>query len=151
MCMRAPASAVAPVAAASAVRCEMVSRVARAGKSVRVDPAPLLAREARRLLRDRLCRLDRDGLRGRPLLDGDEVLLAERVLDQAEDHADAGGGEADVPVDLLSEPAGDERREEGAEVDAHVENGERGVAARVVARVERADDGADVRLQKDRA
>ena len=48
--------------------------------------------------------------------------------------------EADVPVDALSEIAADQRRDERAEVDAHVEDREAGVAALIVGRVERADD-----------
>ncbi len=53
--------------------------------------------------------------------------------------------------DLLAEIAADERRDEGAEVDPHVEDREAGVAARVVGRVELADDGADVRLEQSGA
>ena len=45
-------------------------------------------------------------------------------------HADAGAREAEVPVDALREVAGDERPEERAEVDPHVEDREAGVAAR---------------------
>ena len=56
--------------------------------------------------------------------------------------------ESAVPVDLLPEVPADQRRDERAEVDAHVEDREAGVAARVAWRVELADDGADVRLQQ---
>ena len=44
-----------------------------------------------------------------------------------------------------------QRRDERAEVDAHVEEGEAGVAPRIVARVKRSDDGADVRLEQSGA
>src|SRR5260221_385524 len=49
-----------------------------------------------------------------------EILRAGDVLHQAEHHADAGGAEADVPVDALPEVAAYQRRDERAEVDAHV-------------------------------
>ena len=77
-----------------------------------------------------------------------EVLGAEHVLDEAEHHPDAGGAEADVPVDALTEIAADQRRDERAEVDAHVEDREAGVAPLVVVRVELADDHADVALEQ---
>ena len=57
-------------------------------------------------------------------------------------------GEPDVPVDALREIAGDERPEECAEVDPHVEDREPRVAPRVARRVERTDERADVRLQE---
>jgi hypothetical protein len=38
-----------------------------------------------------------------------EILSSQHVLDEAEDHADAGRGEPDVPADALSEIAADER------------------------------------------
>ena len=50
----------------------------------------------------------------------------------------------EVPVDALPEIAADQRRDERAEVDPHVEDREAGVAAVVVRRVELADDDADV-------
>ena len=53
-----------------------------------------------------------------------------------------------MPVDLLAERGTNERRDECAEVDAHVEDREAGIAARIVARVERADDRGDVRFQQ---
>ena len=57
-------------------------------------------------------------------------------------------GEADVPVDALRQIAGDERPDERAEVDPHVEDREAGVAARVARLVERSDERADVRLEQ---
>jgi hypothetical protein len=53
-----------------------------------------------------------------------------------------------VPVDLLAEEAADERRQERAQVDPHVEDREARVATRIVLRVEAADHGAHVRLQQ---
>ena len=76
---------------------------------------------------------------------------AGHVLNEAEHHADAGRGEAEVPVDVLSEIAADERREERAEVDAHVEDREPGIAPLVLGRIELADDDADVAFQQPRA
>ena len=69
-----------------------------------------------------------------------EVLRAEHVLHEAEDHADARRGEADVPVHPLAEIPADERRDEGAEVDSHVVDREAGVAPRVLCAVKRPDD-----------
>ena len=61
-----------------------------------------------------------------------EVLAAEHVLNHAEHHADAGRGETEVPVDALPEIPADQRRDERAEIDPHVEDRETGVAADVV-------------------
>ena len=79
-------------------------------KSVRIDAAAIrphsCARE--RLLRPR-CGTVRPPPSARVFgvpTTGDEVLAAVDVLNEAEHHADAGGGESDVPVDLLAEPAG---------------------------------------------
>ena len=70
----------------------------------------------------------------------DGGLAHEHVLDQADGHAD--GGEAEAPVEALHVPqqAGEQRAEQGADVDAHVEDGETGVAARVLAGVQLAED-----------
>ena len=72
----------------------------------------------------------------------------EDVLRQAKQHTDAGRREAEMPIDALREVSGDERTNERAEVDAHVEQGESGVAARVPLPIERADERAHVRLQQ---
>ena len=94
--------------------------------------------------------MNRRGLRflRQPIQRRLEPPLAEHVLDQAEHHAEAGRGEAEVPVDALREIAGDQRPDECAEVDPHVEDREPGVAPRVARRVQRSDDRADVRLQQ---
>jgi hypothetical protein len=67
---------------------------------------------------------------------------------QAEQHADAGRREAEMPIDALRQISGDERANERAEVDTHVEQGEPGVAAGVSLPIERADERAYVRLQQ---
>jgi hypothetical protein len=77
---------------------------------------------------------------------------AQDVLDESEGHADRGGAEAEVPGDLLPQRADHQRGEERAEVDAHVEDGEAGVPARVlVLAVQVPDERGDVRLEQPRA
>ncbi len=87
-------------------------------------------------------------LRREPLDRGRELLLPEDVLDDSEEHADAGAREPGMPVHFLREVPGDDRAEEGAEVDAHVENGEPRVPAVIARLVERSDEDRNVRLQK---
>ena len=70
------------------------------------------------------------------------------VLNDAEHHADARRGEAEMPVDRLPQVAAHQRREERAEVDPHVEDREPRVAALVLGRVELPDDDADVALEQ---
>ncbi len=77
-----------------------------------------------------------------------EILRAGDILNQPEHHADARGAEADVPVDALSEVAADERRDERAEVDAHVVDREAGVAPVVLRTIQRADDHGGVALEQ---
>src|ERR1700756_2140309 len=77
-----------------------------------------------------------------------DMFLAGDVLDDAERHADSGRAEAVMPVDALPERSADQRRDKGAEVDAHVEDGKAGVAPYIFFRVKRSDDAADVRLQQ---
>ncbi len=87
----------------------------------------------------------------------------QHVGDEPERHADAGGAEAPVPAIgrieaagaepalegiALRQEAGHQRREEAADVDAHVEDREAGVAALVAGRIEPADHGADVGLEQ---
>ena len=76
-----------------------------------------------------------------------QVLATEGVLHQAERHADRGEAEAEVEAPLLLQQAGEQRTEQGAEVDAHVEDREAGVAALVVLVVERADERGGVGLE----
>ena len=63
-------------------------------------------------------------------------------------HADAGGGKAVMPARLLAERAADERRQEGADIDADIEDGIGAVAAVVAGRVEAADLGGNIRLER---
>ena len=70
---------------------------------------------------------------------------------EADEHPDARRAEAPVPPDGLAEEARHDLAEEGAEVDAHVEDRESGVAPRPALWVEVADDGRDVRLEQPRA
>ena len=71
-----------------------------------------------------------------------------KVQGETEHHPDAGGAEAVVPADLLTQCAAHQRRERGAEVDAHVEDRERAVAPRVTLRIQPADLGGDVGLER---
>ena len=57
-------------------------------------------------------------------------------------------GQQSLELLALREPADDERGGEGAEVDAHVEEREAGVAPGVAVRVEPADERADARLEQ---
>ena len=74
---------------------------------------------------------------------------------QADHHADAGGDEHPLVVrvgvgaeDLARQPAGDDRRDHRADVDAHVEDRETGIAAGIALHVELADHGRDDRLEQ---
>ena len=53
-----------------------------------------------------------------------------------------------MPAEFLAERAAHQRRQERAEIDADIENREGAVAAAVAGRVERADLGRDVRLER---
>src|SRR4029077_7056438 len=68
--------------------------------------------------------------------------------DQSEEHPDAGRRESPVPVHSLAKEAGDERREESAEIDASVEDREASVASRTAFGIEIADDRRHVRLEQ---
>jgi len=60
---------------------------------------------------------------------------APEIEHEAQHHTHSGGAEAVVPAQLLAQRAADQRREERAQVDAHVEDREGAVAARVAGRV----------------
>ena len=77
-----------------------------------------------------------------------EVLGVGQILDDADGHADADGDEGEAPVDELANVADDERGDPGADVDAHVVDGEAGVAAGVAGGIEAADERGDVRLEE---
>ena len=91
---------------------------------------------------------------------------ASHVDPHAEGHADSGGAEAPVPGGrrvqagglepgleglALRQPARRQRRGEGAQVDAHVEDREARVPAMVARRVQAADQRADARLEQSRS
>ena len=76
-----------------------------------------------------------------------EISRAHPILNQPEHHTDSGGSEAPVPVVALTEESSHERSEEGAEVDAHIEDGEAGVTPRPSLRIQLTDHRADVRLE----
>ena len=80
-----------------------------------------------------------------------EILSRVVELDQAEQHADCGQREADVPAEFCCNDRDEKRAEERTEVDAHVEDREPGIAPRATLRVELRDDGADVGLQQAHA
>ena len=69
-------------------------------------------------------------------------------MDQPERHAHARAGEAQVPIHFLSEITRDERADERAEVDAYVKDGEPRIPPRVALFVQRAHQGAYVRLEQ---
>ena len=92
-----------------------------------------------------------------------QVLPAQDVLDQAEEHAHRGGSEPEVPGRgrrnavvgqegaepvALDQEARDDRRGERADVDAHVEDGVAGGATDVLLAVELTDHRADVGLEQ---
>ncbi len=66
---------------------------------------------------------------------------------KARQHADAGQSKSRPPAERLAKQAAEDRRPEGAEIDAVIIEGETGIAARIALRVELADDGRDVGLQ----
>ena len=80
-----------------------------------------------------------------------QVFLAPEELAQAEYHADARGAEPVAPAVGLSQVAADDRGKQRAQVDAGVEQRETGVSARIVLRVQLADDRGDVRLEESNA
>src|SRR5262245_4886178 len=80
-----------------------------------------------------------------------QVFAAYHVLNQAERHPDASRSEADMPVDILAEVTAYQRRDERANVDAHVKDREARVAALVFRTVELADNRARVRFEQPRA
>ena len=90
----------------------------------------------------------RSGCRvGHRLADISEALPAGHVLRESNEHADACKRKAQVPVDLLADVSHDERGEQGAEVDAHVEDREATIAAGVAGGIEVANHRAHTRLQ----
>ena len=78
----------------------------------------------------------RRALRVKPIDGRLQPMPAQHILNQSEHHAHAGTGETEVPIDSLGEPARDERPQEGAEVDSHVEDREPRVAPFISALVQ---------------
>ena len=77
-----------------------------------------------------------------------EIAPEHHVLGQAERHADRRGAEAVVEPDAGLQQAGDQRADEGAEVDAEIEQREAAVGAGVALLVERAEQRRRVGLQR---
>ena len=63
-------------------------------------------------------------------------------------HADAGGGKAVMPARLLAERAADQRRQERSDIDADIKDRIGAVAAAVARRIETANLGRDIRLER---
>ncbi len=53
-----------------------------------------------------------------------------------------------MPADLFAERAADERRQEGADIDADIEDRIGAVAARIAGRIKAADLGRNIRLER---
>jgi hypothetical protein len=66
-------------------------------------------------------------------------------------HSEAGGGKADVPVVGVGQLGAHDLPDGRAQVDAHVEDGEGGVAPTILLGVQLPDHGRDVRLKESRA
>src|SRR5437764_15309805 len=77
-----------------------------------------------------------------------EIFSPERVLNQPRRHADTRQSKAPMPVDGLADIAASQRRNECADVDAHVEDRKSGVATVVILTVKLAYHGTDARLQQ---
>ena len=77
-----------------------------------------------------------------------EIFSAGDVLREPEDHSESRRCEADEPVHTLAQIAAHQRRDERAEIDAHVEDREARIAPVIVRPVQPAHDHADVPLQE---
>src|SRR3954471_3918729 len=90
--------------------------------------------------------------RGRPRTQITEGFVgASPISENANEHAHTRRAKAEVPGDFFAQIAGDERSDEGTEVDAHVEDRESGVAPRSAFRIQVSDDGRDVGLEQSGA
>src|SRR6516162_7000050 len=74
-------------------------------------------------------------------------LLPPQIKQQASDHADASGRKPILPAVKLTECSTHQRRKEGPQIYAHIEDGEGPVAARIALRVEAPHLRGDVRLK----
>ena len=84
---------------------------------------------------------------------GEELILQQSESEDGDNHCDAGAEEApleggEIVPAALAERTADERRDESAEVDAHVENGESGILTIVAMLVEVANHCRDVGLEE---
>ena len=77
-----------------------------------------------------------------------EMLTGRQELRDAERHTHARRHEADAPTVSLREPRGDQRSDEGADVDAHVEDREAGVPTAAALGIQVGDQRRDVRLEQ---
>ena len=73
------------------------------------------------------------------------------ILNDPEDHADAGRAESEMPADFLSEVTADQRPDQGADIDAHVIVRIPGVSFRSSFRIELADQTADIGFEQSGA
>ena len=76
-----------------------------------------------------------------------EKFLAPQVEEESADHAYAGCAESVGPAEFLSQSAANQRREEGAQVHAHVVDAVSAVEARVAGRIEAAHLRREVGLE----
>ena len=67
---------------------------------------------------------------------------------EADQHTDAGGGKAVMPSRLFAQRTADQRRQKRTDIDADIEDREGAVAAVVTRRIEAADLGRDVGLER---
>ena len=77
-----------------------------------------------------------------------KVPATEGVLNQPADHPDSRCAKSNVPVHALPEIAAHQRRDEGAEVDAHVVDREARVATMILRSVETSHDDRGIALEE---
>jgi hypothetical protein len=102
----------------------------------RRDCAPVVAPERREVIAALGELVDRQARRGG------------EVNAEPDQHADAGGAEAVMPAGAFAEAAADERRQKRTEIDADIEDRVGAVAPAVARRIEAADLGRDVGLER---
>src|SRR5579883_2378759 len=76
-----------------------------------------------------------------------EVRLPPQIQKQPGHHAYARGAEAVLPTPHLTERSTDQRRKERAQIDAHVEDGEGAIAARIARRVKASNLSGNIGLE----
>src|ERR1041385_1349710 len=80
-----------------------------------------------------------------------EILPAPHILNEPERHPDTRGSEPVVPVDLLPQITANDGGDQGAQIYAHIEDGESGITAGIGLGVERSPPRADIRFEKSRS